>query len=154
MRISIIAAVAANGVIGCQGRLPWCLPEDLARFKSLTMGHTVIMGRRTFESLPHGALPGRRNIVLSRQPLTLDGAEVFRSLDQALAQCRNEEEIFIIGGETVYRAALPVAGRMLLTLVEQSPAGDAFFPPIDRHEWQEIKKEKHSGFSFVELQRV
>ncbi|MDY4409979.1 MAG: dihydrofolate reductase [Prevotella sp.] len=152
--LSLIAAVALNRVIGCQGRLPWQLPADMAHFKSLTMGHTIIMGRKTFESLPHGALPGRRNMVLSHQALRLEGAEVYPSLDAALAHCPKDEEVFVIGGETVYQTALPLADRLVLTLVEQSPEGDAFFPPIDRLQWRETKKEKHHGFSFVELVRI
>lgn len=153
MPVSIIAAVAENGVIGCKGHLPWHLPYDLKRFKSLTLGHTVIMGRKTFQSLPHGALPLRRNIILSRKNAEFEGAHTYSSLNEALAHCLPNEEVFIIGGASVYREALPTATRLYLTLVNQSPEGDVFFPAINEDEWLQIKKEKHDGFSFVEYVR-
>lgn len=153
MSVSIIAAVASNGVIGCQGALPWHLPDDLAHFKALTIGHTVIMGRKTYESLPYGALPHRRNIVLSRLGSSFDGAETYASLHEALAHCASNEDVFIIGGASVYSEALPIAIRLFITLVDQAPRGDVFFPAINENDWQQIKKEKHNGFSFVEYVR-
>ena len=100
-RISIIVAIAQNNAIGLENKLLYWLPNDLKRFKSLTTGHTIIMGRKTFESLPKGALPNRRNIVLTRQEITFPGAERYASLEEALKQCKEEEEVFIIGGASV-----------------------------------------------------
>lgn len=155
MTLSIIVAMGRNRAIGCLGRLPWHLPEDLHRFKQLTMGHTIIMGRKTFESLPHGALPGRRNVVLSRHAITLKYTEVYHSLQAALASCRKGEEVFIIGGASVYAEALALADRLYITLVDQSPRdADAFFPPWDASEWTATKKEKHTGFSFIAFRKI
>lgn len=161
MRLSIIVAMSADKAIGYEGRLPWHIPEDLARFKAITYGHTIIMGRKTFESLPHGALPGRRNIVLSRRQQPLDGCEVFGSLSEALGSCEEkahlpdgDDEVFVIGGASVYRQALPMADKLYLTLVDcRPPRADTFFPSFDKTEWRETKKEKHDGFSFMELER-
>lgn len=152
--LSIIVAMSPNHAIGCGGGLPWHLPEDLARFKRITMGHSIIMGRRTFESLPHGALPGRRNVVLSRTAKTIEGCEVFEKLEAALETCAPKEETFIIGGESVYRKALPLAGKLYITLVDENPAhADTFFPNFSKDEWIETQKEKHPGFSFITLLR-
>lgn len=153
MKISIIVAAATNGAIGYKNRLPWHIPEDLHRFKALTLGHSVIMGSHTFASLPHGALPGRRNIVVSRKATTLPGCEVFASLRAALEACNDEAEVFIIGGASLYRQALPLAHHIYLTLVEALPdKADTFFPPIDEQQWRQTKKEKHTGFSFLEYE--
>ena len=142
MRINIIAAVAANRAIGLANRLLYWLPNDLKRFKSLTMGHTIIMGRRTFESLPKGALPHRRNIVLSRSETTFAGCERYASLEEALAHCQEEEEVYIIGGASLYRQAIRVADKLCLTEIHDTPAeADTFFPPYD--EWREVAREKH-----------
>lgn len=152
--VSIIVAMSPNHAIGCEGQLPWHLPEDLARFKQLTMGHTIIMGRRTFESLPHGALPGRRNVVLSRTVRTINGCEVFETLEAALKTCAPKEETFVIGGESVYRQALPLTNKLYITLVASNPAhADTFFPNFNKDEWTETQKEKHNGFSFITLLR-
>lgn len=154
--ISIIVAMSANHAIGYKGLLPWHLPEDLAHFKQITMGHTIIMGRHTFESLPHGALPGRRNIVLSRnvreKPHDYD---ICQSLEEALEKCDcNNEEVFIIGGAEVYRQSLHLVRKLYITLVDTDPVeADTFFPSIDMEAWTETKKEKHDGFSFIELSR-
>lgn len=162
--ITLVAAVARNGAIGRNNQLPWHLPEDLAHFKNLTMGGIILMGRRTFESFPHGALPGRTNVVLTRSTKSLPGAVVCTSLDEALEYCLHLQkqkghalegpparEVFIIGGESIYRQTIHLATRLCLTLVEQNPVGaDAFFPKVDWSEWVETKKEKHEGFSFVE----
>ena len=142
--ISIIAAVAQNGAIGFQNKLLYWLPNDLKRFKQLTTGHTIIMGRLTFESLPKGALPNRRNVVLSRNGHTFPGAETFTSLDQALASCAADEDVYIIGGAQVYALALPYADRLCLTEVRDMPAqADAFFPTFDKKDWTEIFAEEH-----------
>lgn len=151
MTISIIVAAATNGAIGIRNRMPWHIAEDLHRFKTLTTGHTIVMGRKTYESLPHGALPQRRNLVVSRTVKARPGCEVFASLAAALETCRDEEEVFIIGGAMLYQQALPLAHRIYLTRVDTVPAeADAFFPPIDPRQWRPTKKEKHPGFSFVE----
>lgn len=142
MTISIIAAVAKNRAIGYENKLLYWLPNDLKRFKALTTGHTIIMGRKTFDSLPKGALPNRRNIVLSRTVKELPGCECFPSLRSALAHCSEEEEVFIIGGSSVYRQAMPFADRLCLTEVDDTPAeADAFFP--DYQEWKEVSREEH-----------
>ena len=119
--LSIIVAIAKNNGIGKDNQLLYWLPNDLKRFKALTTGHTVIMGRKTFDSLPKGALPNRRNIVLSRQDgLVCAGAECFTSLEEALAHCNAEEEIFIMGGASVYKEALPLTHRLYITLVHDT----------------------------------
>ena len=144
MHISIIVAIAKNYAIGFENKLLYWLPNDLKRFKALTTGHTIIMGRRTFESLPKGALPNRRNIVLSRQDIEFPGAERYPSLEAALAQCRDDEEVFIIGGASVYREALPLADKLCITHIDDTPeAADAFFPEIDPSVWKETGREAH-----------
>ena len=128
--ISIIAAVAKNRAIGYQNKLIYWLPNDLKRFKALTTGHTIIMGRNTFLSLPKGALPNRRNIVLSRSTKAFPGCEVYPSIEEALKHCAPDEDIYIIGGASVYRQALPLADRLCLTEIDDTPAeADTFFPP-------------------------
>mgnify|MGYP003282511067 FL=1 len=140
--MTIIAAVAQNNAIGFENKLIYWLPNDLKRFKALTTGHTIIMGRKTFESLPKGALPNRRNIVLSRQStFTAPGAEVFHSLEEALKACKPEEELFIIGGSSLYQEALGQADRLCLTHIEDTPEqADAFFPEIDKTVWTVEKR--------------
>jgi len=140
--ISIIAAVAKNRAIGFQNKLIYWLPNDLKRFKALTTGHTIIMGRNTFLSLPKGALPNRRNIVLSRSAKELPGCDVYASLEEALAHCTADEDIYIIGGASVYQQALPLADRLCLTEIDDTPAeADTFFPSYD--DWQEVNRESH-----------
>ncbi len=142
--ISIIAAVAQDCAIGFRNKLLYWLPNDLKRFKQLTTGHTIIMGRRTFESLPKGALPNRRNVVLSRSGAVYPGAETFPSLGDALASCRADEDVYVIGGAQVYAQALPLADRLCLTEVQDTPAqADAFFPDFDREQWEESFAEAH-----------
>ncbi len=142
--ISIIAAVAQDCAIGFRNKLLYWLPNDLKRFKQLTTGHTIIMGRRTFESLPKGALPNRRNVVLSRSGAVYPGAETFPSLEEALASCRADEDVYVIGGAQVYAQALPLADRLCLTEVQDTPAqADAFFPDFDREQWEESFAEAH-----------
>ena len=162
MHISIIVAIAQNNAIGFENKLLYWLPNDLKRFKSLTTGHTIIMGRRTFESLPKGALPNRRNIVLSRQDIEFPGAERYASLEAALSRCKDEEEVFIIGGASVYQEALPLADKLYITHIEDTPSeADAFFPEITPDRWKETGRETHSTdekhlnpYSYVDYQRV
>lgn len=140
--ISIIAAVAANRAIGFENKLIYWLPNDLKRFKALTTGHTIIMGRNTFLSLPKGALPNRRNIVLSRTQTSFPGCDTYASLDEALRHCLPDEDVYIIGGASVYRQAMPLAQRLCLTEVDDTPAqADTFFPPYD--DWQLTAREQH-----------
>ena len=141
--ISIIAAVAKNRAIGYQNKLIYWLPNDLKRFKALTTGHTIIMGRNTFLSLPKGALPNRRNIVLSRSSKVFPGCDVYHSLEEALAHCAKDEDIYIIGGASVYKQALAVADRLCLTEIDDTPAeADTFFPSYE-DDWQEESREDH-----------
>lgn len=143
MRIAMIAAVAKNGAIGNGNKLIYWLPNDLKRFKELTTGQTIIMGSNTFRSLPKGALPNRRNIVLSRKGGVFHGAEQFASLEEALQSCSAEEVVYIIGGEMLYRFALPYAEVLELTEVDDTPAeADAFFPTIG-NEWLLTHSEPH-----------
>ena len=145
--ISIIAAVAANRAIGNDNKLIYWLPDDLKRFKALTTGNTIIMGRRTFESLPKGALPNRRNIVLTRsKDFQAPGVEVFPSFDAALASCSADEEVFVIGGASIYREALPKADRLMLTHIHATPAeADTFFPEVSWQEWRLVSEEHHDA---------
>ena len=162
MRLGLIAGLGRNREIGRDNGLLWHLPGDLPRFKALTMGHAVIMGRKTWDSLPERfrPLPGRRNIVLSRQPaLQLAGAEVFRSLDEALAACAGDDTVFVIGGAQIYAQALPLADRLELTEVEADfPDADAFFPAWDRDAFVEEARASHVSaegwrYDFVTYQR-
>ena len=141
--LNIIVCIAKNRAIGRNNQLLYHLRNDLRRFKALTTGHTVIMGRRTFESLPKGALPNRRNIVLTHSSQQWPNTEVYTSLDEALKHCSDNEEVFIIGGSTVYHEALPLANKLFLTLVDHSPNdADTFFPVIG-NEWVETERESH-----------
>ena len=135
--VNIICALAENNAIGFENRLLYRLSSDLRRFKELTSGHTVIMGRKTFDSLPKGALPNRRNIVLTRQQgLNIPGVEIFHSLPEALEACATDAEVFIMGGEAVYTEGLAHAERLYLTHVHNTPAqADAFFPEISAEVW-------------------
>lgn len=143
--LSIIAAVDRQMGIGYENKLLFWLPNDLKRFKALTTGHTIIMGRKTFDSLPKGALPNRRNIVLSSNPaLECPGAEVFTSLEAALQHCSTDEHIYIIGGESIYRQALPLADELCLTEIDATaPQADAFFPEVSPDKWEESNREDH-----------
>jgi dihydrofolate reductase len=159
--IAIIAAVAQNGAIGAGGGLPWRLSSDLKRFKALTMGKPLIMGRKTFESVGR-PLPGRRVIVVTRNAgWAHPGVEVARGLDEALAMAAGSEEIMIGGGGEIYALALPRADRLYLTEVDAAPAADVLFPPINRREWREIGRERgrrgpndDAEFTFVDYARV
>ncbi len=158
-RLGLIAAVAANRVIGIDGRLPWRLPEDLKHFKTLTLGHPIIMGRLTWESIGR-PLPGRTNIVVSRQhDYGAPGAQVADSLEAAYACCAMAEEVFVIGGADLYRAALPEADVLELTEIQREFAGDVRFPNFDRSLWREVRREHHRtddgmDFAFVRYERL
>lgn len=158
-RVYLVAAVAANGVIGAGGKLPWRIPEDLRHFKSLTLGHPVIMGRKTWESLGR-PLPGRENIVVTRTAgFEAPGAHVAASLDAALALCAGEPVAFVIGGGEIYAAALPVADGMVLTEIRRDFPGDARFPEFDRNAWRETQRKPQTGddglrFDFVLYERA
>ncbi len=159
MKISLIAALTDDGVIGRDGKIPWRISEDLKRFKAKTMGHPVIMGRKTFESIVASLgsrLPGRANVVLTRnkeyRPV---GTLVFSSLDNALMDLRSRQEaqVFIIGGGEIYRDAIERADEMLLTYVHEKHEGDTVFPKFDAAQWEETFREEHGRFTFVELRR-
>ena len=154
MRIVIIAAVARNGVIGVGGDLPWRISEDLARFKRLTMGNALVMGRRTYESIGR-PLPGRTNIVLTRRPgWSADGVLVASSIEEALALAAERGvDVYVAGGAEVYGAALELADTLELTEVDTEPEGDTWFPEVDWSQWREIDRETHPGFSFVTYER-
>jgi dihydrofolate reductase len=163
MIISIIVATGKNNEIGKNGNLLCHLPADLKHFKEITSGHTVIMGRKTFESLPKGPLPNRRNIVISRNvALKIDGAEVYPSLDYAFIKLIDENEVFIIGGAQIYEQALPIADKLYLTKIHADfPEADAFFPKIDFSAWQETSRETFPAdeknsftFSFFEYSKT
>ena len=145
MTLSIICSLTNNAAIGNKGQLLYYLPADLKHFKNLTTGHTIIMGRKTFESLPKGALPNRRNVVITRQAdYTAPNIEVFHSFEDALQACQHDEQVFVIGGESVYAAALPLAQRLCLTHVDATPAeADTFFPAYDATQWKEEIREHH-----------
>ena len=145
-KLALIAAIAKNNAIGFENRLIYWLPNDLKRFKELTTGHTIIMGSNTFRSLPKGALPNRRNIVLSRKESEFPGCETFSSLEEALANCNDSELVYIIGGEMLYKTALPHADILCLTEVDDTPENaDAFFPEFARNEWEVIEQEEHTA---------
>lgn len=145
-KLALIAAIAKNNAIGFENKLIYWLPNDLKRFKELTTGHTIIMGSNTFRSLPKGALPNRRNIVLSRKESGFPGCETFSSLEEALANCSDTELVYIIGGEMLYRTALPHADILCLTEVDDTPENaDAFFPEFAKNEWEVIEQEEHTA---------
>ena len=150
--LSIIACISqTNRAIGYQNRLLYHIKSDLTRFRELTTGHTIIMGRKTYESLPNGALPHRRNIVVSRSLKEMEGCEVYPNLEAALKAAESPQEIFIIGGESIYRQSLHVARKLYLTVVDAAPQqADAFFPEINPEEWELIEKEmrNENGLSF------
>ena len=160
--IAIIAAIDKNNALGFQNRLLFYLPNDLKRFKALTTGHTVVMGRKTFDSLPKGALPNRRNIVLSRSTkLVLPGAEVYASLEEALRHCADDEQVFIMGGASVYKQAMPLADRLYMTEIDAEAAeADVYFPAIDHELWHETKRDVRRAddrhpcdYAFVDYER-
>ena len=158
MTVTIVAAVARNGVIGVGGGLPWHLPEDLRRFKELTIGHVLVMGRRTYESIGR-PLPGRTTVVVTRRPDWFAGAdadEVIRARHVPGAlQLGSEidDEVFVVGGGQVYEEALPLADRLELTFVDAEPEGDTFFPEVDWSQWREVAREEGDGVAYVTYER-
>ena len=159
--LSIIACISkVHRAIGYKNRLLYAIPSDMTRFRKLTTGHTIIMGRKTFESLPNGALPNRRNIVISKTREQIAGCEVYASLEEALEARKEaaEDECFIIGGASIYEQALPFADKLYLTIVEKEPEhADTFFPEINPAEWEvtekEMRNENGLPFTFLTLYR-
>jgi dihydrofolate reductase len=159
-RVALIAAIARNRVIGIDNTLPWHLPADLRHFKALTMGHHIVMGRKTYDSIGK-PLPGRTSVVVTRNPdYTPAGVIVASSLEAAIAACRGDDEVFVIGGAELYRQAITVADRLYLTEIDAEFTGDAHFPEFDRAQWQEVARETHQQeqpqplrYHFVEYRR-
>lgn len=153
-RLSIIVAIAKNGVIGINNTLPWHLPEDLKRFKALTMGHHIIMGRKTYESLGR-LLPGRTTVIVTRNSdYKVEGALMAGSLPAAIALCKADDEVFLIGGAELYQDGLALAEKLYITEIDLAIAGDAYFPEFQPGDWQETSREAHTsaqglGFSYV-----
>ncbi len=162
MRVSAVVAASENDVIGCDGGLPWHVSSDLKLFKEITLGKPIIMGRRTWDSLPKKPLPGRRNIVISRQKdFSAEGAEVVHSVDEALAICAGEAEVSIIGGGQVYADALDQTTRIYLTRVHLEVEGDTFLPELKDSEWKEVERRPFAkgerddaAFTLIVLDRV
>jgi dihydrofolate reductase len=158
-QLSIIVAVATNNVIGLNNTLPWHLPEDLKRFKALTMGHHIIMGRKTYESLGR-LLPGRTTVIVTRNPhYAVEGAIVVNSLEAALEVSKRDDEVFLIGGAELYTLGLSYAHRLYITEVKAEFAGDAYFPTIDYSNWQESSREPYVSinnlqYSYVVYERI
>ena len=153
-RVTLVAALGRNRVIGRDGGMPWHLPEDLRHFKALTLGHPLVMGRRTFESIGR-PLPGRRTIVVTRSPSWgYAGVETAPSLAAALLLASEVEEVFVVGGGEIYAQALPLADRMVLTLIEEAPEGDTFFPEWSPADWVEVARDAREGFAFVTYERA
>jgi dihydrofolate reductase len=156
MPLTLIAALSRNNCIGKGGEIPWRLPEDQKRFKELTMGHVVVMGRKTWESIPEKfrPLPGRKNVVLTRQAdyALPDGVERFAALEDAL-EAHPYESVFIIGGTELYAQGLPLADRLELTRVDVDVDGDAFFPVFSPDEWTEVAREPKEGYTFATYER-
>ncbi|MGQ0752813.1 MAG: dihydrofolate reductase [Betaproteobacteria bacterium] len=160
-RLSLVVAMAKNRVIGAGGRIPWHLPSELQLFKHITMGHPIIMGRKTYESIGR-LLPGRTTVIVTRQAdYRVPGAVIVHSLDAAIVACGHEDEIFVIGGGELFREALPRADRIYLTTVETEPAGDTYMPEFDERAWHETSSEffpadeRHScAYRFAVLDRV
>lgn len=161
MKLAIVAAVARDGVIGRGNRIPWRLPEDMAHFRELTTGHPVVMGRRTWESLPDSfrPLPDRRNVVVTRNPdWTAEGAERVGSLEEALALLEGEPQVFVIGGAELYTSALPRADELLLTEIDADIDGDVYFPHWEQAEFEEVARDRRTAadgtpFAFVRYAR-
>ncbi len=160
MTISIIVAFDERRLIGNNNQLPWHLPADLKHFKSITMGHTMIMGRKTFESIGK-PLPGRVSIIISRQlHYSIAGCQVYSSLDSAIEACSHLDEVFFIGGSQIFKAALPRASKLYITKIHHTFEGDTFFPEIDYNEWTETSSERHPAdeknpwdYSYINYQK-
>jgi len=159
MTISIVVAISENHAIGKDNKLLWHLSADLKHFKEITTGHTIIMGRKTYESVGR-PLPKRRNIIITRQPIAIEGCEVVNSIEAALTLCADEDEVFIVGGAEVYRQSMHLTNRIYLTIVHKEFEGDSFFPEIKKEEWKELSREYHQPdeknpipYSFITLER-
>ena len=159
MIVSIVVAISENNAIGKNNQLLWYLPADLKHFKNITTGHTVIMGRKTYESVGE-PLPNRRNIIITRQNITIEGCEIVKSIEDALALSASEEEVFIVGGAEIYRQSMHLTNRIYLTVVHQKFDADSFFPEIHYDEWLETEQEDHEPdeknklpYSFITLER-
>ena len=160
MTVTIVVAIAENYAIGKNNQLLWHMPADLKHFKRITSGHTVIMGRKTYDSVGK-PLPNRRNIIITRQDITIPGCEVVKSVEEALKLCSNEEEVFIVGGAEIYKLAMSKTDRIYLTIIHHSFDADSFFPEINYTAWKEVSREDHPAdekhkyaYSFITLERV
>ena len=160
MTVTIVVAIAENYAIGKHNQLLWHMPADLKHFKQITSGHTVIMGRKTYDSVGK-PLPNRRNIIITRQDITIPGCEVVKSVEEALKLCSNEEEVFIEGGAEIYKLAIYKTDRIYLTIIHHSFDADSFFPEIDYMEWKEVSRDDHPAdekhkypYSFITLERI
>lgn len=144
-KLSLIVAMAKNRVIGVDGKIPWHLPNELQLFKRLTMGHHIVMGRKTYESI-NRLLPGRTTVIVTRQKgYAVPGAIVVHSLDEAITACGNDPEIFVIGGADIFNLAMPIADRLYLTIVDTEPAGDTWMPPVNAGEWRQTVTESYAA---------
>ncbi len=154
-RVVLVAAVADNGVIGAAGEIPWHLPEDLRHFRETTTGHAVVMGRTTYDGIGR-PLPNRTNVVVTRQrDWSAEGVLVAHSVAEALDLAAGfDGDVMVMGGGQVYAEAMPCADAQVLTEVHRSPDGDTLYPPFDREEWAEVKREPHEGYEFVWLERL
>jgi len=160
MIVSIVVAISQNYAIGKDNKLLWYLPKDLKHFKEITTGHTVIMGRKTYESVGK-PLPNRRNIIITRQRVMIEGCEVVNSVEAALALCKDEAEVFIVGGAEIYRQALHLTDRIYLTIIHENFEGDTYFPEIKADLWKETERQDHEPdeknllpYSFITYERV
>ena len=158
--VSIIVAIAENGVIGDKNALLWNIKEDMRRFRTTTTGHPVVMGRKTFESIGR-PLPKRTNVVITRSDTSFEGCEVAHSLEEAIAMFPAEEEVFIIGGAQIYTQAMALADKLYLTIVHRNYEGDTSFPEINYSEWREVARERFErgeeydgAFTFIDLERL
>jgi len=159
MIVSQIAAMSENHVIGKNNQLLWHMPEDLKHFKNTTSGHTVIMGRKTFDSVGK-PLPRRRNIIITRQNITIEGCEVVNTIEAALALCAGEDEVFIVGGAEIYKQSLHLTDRVYLTIIHHHFEGDSFFPQLNQNDWKEVSHENRPAddknaypYSFIRYER-
>ncbi|WP_428330676.1 dihydrofolate reductase [Mucilaginibacter sp.] len=160
MTLTIVVAISENHAIGKDNKLLWYLPNDLKHFKDITSGHTVIMGRKTYESVGK-PLPKRRNIIVTRQNIHIEGCEVVSSIEAAVALCKHEAEAFIVGGAEIYKQAMHLTDRIYLTIVHKTFEADTFFPEINAQEWNEVLREDHEPdeknsipYSFITYQRT
>lgn len=159
MTVSSIVAISENHVIGKDNKLLWYLPNDLKHFKEITSGHTIIMGRKTFDSVGK-PLPKRRNIIITRQDIAIEGCEVVKSIEAALELCKDEKEVFIVGGAEIYKQSMKFTDRIYLTIVHQNFEGDSFFPEINKEEWNKVSREDFEPdeknlipYSFITFER-